>query len=278
MRAARLPRGRFSVGQARTLLLRLASAAEVDLRGWRAGALEVLARVLPFDRALFHELSPRASLERAAVVGIDLRALTASLPRWDADAVELGRLRELALEQRGAVTDLEAFPHGSRGRAAWARRVARPLGLGTALLGHLVVHERIVAVVLLGRRARSSAHAFTETDRHLLAKLLPALAVGDALLQALSPALTSTPTTPPVGERARPHALGGPRTRLACVDQRLTPRQREVVVLVALGHTNETIGAALRISPNTVRNLLVQVRARLGVANRAEIVRVAVLR
>ncbi|MBC7171090.1 MAG: DNA-binding response regulator, partial [Polyangiaceae bacterium] len=39
-----------------------------------------------------------------------------------------------------------------------------------------------------------------------------------------------------------------------------------------------SIGRALGISEHTVRNLLVQVRARLGAANRAEIVRLAVLR
>ncbi len=269
MKPAVLPPRRLSVGRARARLLTLALSAGVDLPAWRARALEILARLVPFDRALFHELSPRVPLDRAALVGLDLRALTAGLGRWDANAVELGRLRELALEQRGAVTDREAFPLGSRGRETWTRHVARPLGVGSALLGHLVVHEQIVSVVLLGRRSLLPARAFTGADRRTLARVLPVLAVSDGLLQTLAPSLAAT--TPP-------RALRGPRTRLACVDQRLTPRQREIVVLVALGHTNEAIGAALGISPNTVRNLLVQVRARLGVANRAEIVRVAVMR
>jgi DNA-binding CsgD family transcriptional regulator len=70
----------------------------------------------------------------------------------------------------------------------------------------------------------------------------------------------------------------GPSTQLRCFDQRLTPRQRDIVERVALGHTNDQIGEALGLSPNTVRNLLTETRRRLGAANRAELVRLAVLR
>ncbi|HKU39122.1 MAG TPA: LuxR C-terminal-related transcriptional regulator, partial [Polyangiales bacterium] len=98
-------------------------------------------------------------------------------------------------------------------------------------------------------------------DQATMRALVPALAVGDALQQALA---------------AR--ALRGPAVRLRCQDQRLTPRQREIVERVALGHTNAQIGAALGVSANTVRNLLTDVRRRLAAANRAEIVRLAVLR
>jgi DNA-binding CsgD family transcriptional regulator len=233
-----------------------------DLPSWRRRALEVLGGAVPFDKALFHELSPRAPLTRAALVGLDVKAVEAGLGGWDASAVELGRLRDLALVQEGVASDAEAFPQGSKGRRAWDARVGRPLGVASALLAHLVVRERLVAGVLLGR-ARGKA-PFTPGEREALARLVPALAVGDALQQALAAG----------GER--PPA--GLVTRLVCVDQRLTPRQREVVVHVALGHTNAAIGRALGISPNTVRNTLVQVCARLGAANRAEVVRLAVLR
>jgi DNA-binding CsgD family transcriptional regulator len=69
-----------------------------------------------------------------------------------------------------------------------------------------------------------------------------------------------------------------PPTQLRCSDQRLTPRQRELVERVALGHTNAQIAAALSLSENTVRNLLTATRQRIGAANRAELVRLAVLR
>ncbi len=65
-------------------------------------------------------------------------------------------------------------------------------------------------------------------------------------------------------------------TRLACTDQRLTPRQRAIVEHVALGHTNAQIGLALGLSPYSVRNQLVQVFAAVGASNRADLVRLAV--
>jgi DNA-binding CsgD family transcriptional regulator len=210
-----------------------------------------------FDAALFHELSPRVALSRAAIVGIDEAAIAASLGRWDENAVVFGRLRDLALVQDGAVRDVEAFPPRSRGRRAWNEHVAGPFRLQSSMLGHLVVRNRIVAGVLLGRRR---APGFDEAERRAFARLLPALAVSDALLQS-----------------SELRAVRGPQAVLQCVDQRLTERQREVVAQVALGHTNAEVGRALGISANTARNLLAQACARLGAANRAELVRLAVL-
>ena len=63
-----------------------------------------------------------------------------------------------------------------------------------------------------------------------------------------------------------------------CRDKRLTERQREIVEHVALGHTNAEIGAAIGLSVRTVRNLLVAIMKRLDASNRADVVRVAVLR
>jgi DNA-binding CsgD family transcriptional regulator len=110
--------------------------------------------------------------------------------------------------------------------------------------------------VLLVRRS-----AFTKGERDALREIVPALAVGDALRQ-----LVET------------RELRGLVAEVRCVDQRLTPRQRELVELVALGRTDAEIASALAISANTVRNQLVAVRRRLGAANRAELVRTAVLR
>jgi DNA-binding CsgD family transcriptional regulator len=47
---------------------------------------------------------------------------------------------------------------------------------------------------------------------------------------------------------------------------------------VALGHTNDAIARALGLSPNTLRNHLAEVFRRLGAANRADVVRLSVLR
>jgi DNA-binding CsgD family transcriptional regulator len=174
--------------------------------------------------------------------------------------VLFARLRELALENEGVATDRAAFARDARVREAWRERVCKPLRIRSAMIGHLIVQERIVSVMLLCRRSRA---AFSQRDESALKQLLPALALGDALLQALA-------------DRAQ--ALTGPPTQLRCSDQRLTPRQRELVERVALGHTNAQIAAALSLSENTVRNLLTATRQRIGAANRAELVRLAVLR
>ena len=238
-------------------LCELAQRASDGLE-YRRGALALLGECIRFDAALFHELSPRVPLERAALLGLTPELIDASRKGWDENAVLFARLRELALQQGGVASDREAFPAGSRARKAWDARVARPFRARAMLAGHLIVREKIVSVVALFRHAAAS---FTQRDQAALRALLPALTVGDALHQVLASS-----------------ALAGPVVRLRCQDQRLTPRQREIVERVALGHTNAEIGQALGLSANTVRNLLTEVRGRLGAANRAEIVRLAVLR
>jgi DNA-binding CsgD family transcriptional regulator len=238
-------------------ILRLAQGTR-DVAAFRQRVLEMIRRKVPFDAGLFHELSPRAPLSGAALVGIDAAALAGSQGRWDDDAVALGRLRDRALQQGGIATDTDAFPPRSAARRAWNERVARPLGIRSALVAHLVVHDRIVSAILLGRRR---GPGFGPADRAVLSRWLPALSVSDAMIQSAS-------------ARVFPGLVTG----LRCVDERLTERQREIVVHVALGHTNAETARALGISPHTVRNLLVRVQARLGASNRAEVVRLAVLR
>lgn len=234
------------------------AACAPSLVQFRRRVLASVARHIDYQAALFHELSPRASLERAASIGFEAGVLAESIRRWDDNAVVLGRLRDVALERSGVATDADAFPPGSRGRGEWVERVNRAFGVRATLAAHLVVRDRIVSVLLLFRR---TGVAFGAQECDLIRRLVPTLAVGDALQQALAG-----------------HRDAGAPTHLRCVDQRLTPRQRDLVERVALGHTNVEIGQGLALSPNTVRNLLTAARARLGAANRAELVRLAVLR
>jgi DNA-binding CsgD family transcriptional regulator len=229
-----------------------------DLTGYRNAVIALLLPHVPFDVAVFHEFSPRISLSRAALHGVTLATLEAGRARWDENAVLFGRLRELALEHGGVAADREAFAADTRARTAWRSRVCQPLGMQSALLAHLVVNERLVSALLLGRR---TTQGFAVRERRALSRVLPAIALGDALQQSLLDG-----------------HVAGPPTQLRCEDQRLTPRQRELVERVALGHTNAEIGRALNLSQNTVRNLLAETRQRLGAANRAELVRLAVLR
>ena len=53
----------------------------------------------------------------------------------------------------------------------------------------------------------------------------------------------------------------------------LTPRERDVVRLVALGHTNREIADQLVLSVRTIETHRARIQARLQVSNRAELVR-----
>lgn len=228
-------------------------AQAADLRAFRTGILQIVARVVPFEAALFHALSPRVPLATGVFVGIDPAALAASVGSWDEFGSLFDAIRERA-HREGVATDAE-LPRAAR--QAFRDKVGRPLGQRSLCMGHLVVRGRFVAALaLFSKRER----AFGPTQLAQLQRLLPAIAAGDALHQLLDHVPMATVPT-----------------RLACSDQRLTPRQRELVELVAMGHTNAQIGDALGLSTHAVRNHLVRVFARLGAANRADVVRLAVL-
>ncbi|HEY7967468.1 MAG TPA: response regulator transcription factor [Solirubrobacteraceae bacterium] len=55
----------------------------------------------------------------------------------------------------------------------------------------------------------------------------------------------------------------------------LTPRETEVLSLIALGHTSAEIAGVLRVSPRTVETHRARVHKKLGLATRAELVRYA---
>lgn len=197
--------------------------AAVSLRTAREGMLEVLRSAIAFDGAIVHALSPRVPLETAVVVGIDPAVLAATMPRWDTLAVELGRMRSLANENLAA-SDLEAFPPGTPARTRFVDVVERPLGVRSMLVTHLVVRRAVRGVVILTSR---KDRAFGEVEVALLRALAPTLAIIDALHETLDDApRASAPVS------------------LTCEDTRLTPRQREIVEHVALGHTNAEIGRA----------------------------------
>lgn len=59
-------------------------------------------------------------------------------------------------------------------------------------------------------------------------------------------------------------------------DERLTPREREVLTLLALGHTNPEVAEELVISVRTVESHRFHVQQKLGAGSRAELVRYAI--
>lgn len=233
-----------------------AAATAATLRDYREQVLSLLAQVLHFDAALMHALSPRVPLETAVLRGIDARVLARSRARWDELGDLLSPLRQLA-NRRLVVTDAEAIPKRSPARRRLDALVLRPFDQRALCMMHLVVQDRVVgAVVLMSRRPV----AFSADDVARLRRVAAIIAVGDALHQRLAEVPTAST---PIG--------------LVCLDQRLSPRQREIAEHVALGLTNREIATALGVSPHSVRNHLVRMFEALGAANRADVVRRAVL-
>lgn len=236
-------------------LAKLAAEA-TSHRAYREGALALLREVIPYDGALMHALSPRVPLETAVIIGIDPQRIAQTMPGWDAIAVELGRLRDLANE-RLAARDQDAFPQGSEMRARFFELALQPIGAQSLVMVHLIVRGALHGAVMLTGRATTT---FTDAHLQTLRMIAPMLAVGDLLHAQLDQTKqASAPVT------------------LRCTDGRLTSRQREIVEHVAHGHTNDAIALALGISPNTLRNHLATIFAKLGAANRADVVRLAVL-
>jgi DNA-binding CsgD family transcriptional regulator len=246
-------------GDAPGLAARIVAAAHGSetLPAFRLAALQAIREVVPFDGAFFHALSPRVPLETGVWLDLDLDVVRASARHWDQYAVDLARVRDRAMERGGVAVDVEVFGASELSRLAYSRELARPLGIGALMLVHLTMTRRIVSALGLARRSRSG---FLPAESDLLRELAPVLALAD------------------VAHATGLEQRGVPIERLRCEDGRLTQRQRDLVEHVALGHTNEDIARALAISANTVRNQLAVVFKKLGAANRAEAVRLAVLR
>lgn len=61
------------------------------------------------------------------------------------------------------------------------------------------------------------------------------------------------------------------RLRAEAALERLTPREREVIRMVVMGHTNRQIAAALVVSPETIKTHIRHALEKLGVRSKAEL-------
>jgi DNA-binding CsgD family transcriptional regulator len=87
--------------------------------------------------------------------------------------------------------------------------------------------------------------------------------------------LLTAPSPPPVGTPSTRNTAGTPDTAGTPGTQRLSPRERELVTLVARGHTDAQIAAQLFISVRTVSSHLDRIRDKTGCRRRADLTRLA---
>jgi DNA-binding CsgD family transcriptional regulator len=189
------------------------------------------------------------SSDGATIVGFPVSFWRQFLSQRDRYMTELLPLMKAVLQQ-GAVDDRDVFDSVTRGRLAMYGDIIRPVGSRNFLTAALGVRGKGASLMQIGR---SGLHGSLFGRRNLeqLRRLLPIISLGEALHDS--------------GPRAtRPDSYG------------LTPREREIVSYVVLGFTNREIGLACGTSANTVHNQLRSVFVKLHVANRAELVRVAV--
>jgi two-component system response regulator NreC len=71
-----------------------------------------------------------------------------------------------------------------------------------------------------------------------------------------------------------PKLVGAKQERVAKADK-LTPREREVLRLIALGHTSVEVAEKLELSPRTIETHRARIHRKLGLDTRAELVRYA---
>ena len=113
----------------------------------------------------------------------------------------------------------------------------------------------VFAAIVSGARG----YVLKQTRSAELVRTLEAVGRGESMLDAA--------VTGPVLERLRRIASGDYPDEGAG----LTPREREILPLIAEGRTNREIAAAVFLSDKTVKNYVSSIMAKLGLAHRAQV-------
>ena len=201
----------------------------------------------------------------AARIGFHALALTRSMPQAQSNDLRAPSTRHLAVAESGLTDDWRASYGGVQlalARAYSARVAGEPAV--SQFRDAVVLAEPFGAFFVLEPRLNLAeellAHGGRDEGRELLAECWSvAHEMGARYLEHRAFRL-ATRTRVPLPERA---SQTGPLSRL-------TPREREVLDLLAAGATNKTIAGTLFISEKTASVHVSNVLHKLGVENRGE--------
>ncbi|HEU4347244.1 MAG TPA: response regulator transcription factor [Actinoplanes sp.] len=199
-----------------------------------------------------------------ALVRAGFRALLNAEPDIEvvaeaADGVEAVRL---ARQTRPDVVLMDIRMPGVDGLEATRRIAADPALSGTRVV--ILTTFELDEYVFEALRTGASGFLVKDTEPVELLRGVRAVAAGDALL---SPSVTRRV----IGEFATPGARGRQAAPPQELEQ-LTEREREVMILVAEGLSNDEIAARLVISPATAKTHVSRAMVKLGARDRAQLV------
>ena len=165
--------------------------------------------------------------------------------------------------------------HGSplrmRLHAAGASVAAMPWSLAKPPLPRTDGSQRAVAAIPPGRDGLMRA---TIEARTALEEAIVAAAEATQRAQSLTAVLEAALAELPVLEGAP----GAPKTQRVQVKSHvdsLSPREQEVLALVAEGHSNKAIADALYVSPNTVKTHVASLLSKLHAESRVQLAAIA---
>jgi DNA-binding NarL/FixJ family response regulator len=199
-----------------------------------------------------------------ALVRAGFRALLNAEPDIEvvAEAADGLQAVRLAQETSPDVVLMDIRMPGVDGLEATRRIVADPALAGTRVV--ILTTFELDEYVFEALRTGASGFLVKDTEPVELLRGVRAVAAGDALL---SPSVTRRV----IGEFVAAAAHGRPSVLPQALDQ-LTDREREVMVLVAEGLSNDEIAARLVISPATAKTHVSRTMVKLGARDRAQLV------